>query len=477
MSFHWSPREPIRTARFLLKWNVLGGLVGILSGSASAIFLVALAYATDVRVQHPWLLYFLPLGGCLIGLAYHHWGKECERGNNLILEEIHKPSAGVSSRLAPLVFIGTVVTHLFGGSAGREGTAVQMGGSLAAWLGRRLRMDGYHMRLLLMAGISGGFGSVFGTPIAGTIFGMEVLAVGRMRYDALVPCLVASLVGDWTCSGWGVHHTHYLIEAPPPLTPWLIIALLIASMAFGMTSVAFVELTHWLNAQFKRFIPWAPGRPVVGGLAVIGLVLLTGTHDYLGLGIPLIVKSFEPAGVVTWAFAWKVLFTAVTIASGFKGGEVTPLFCMGATLGCTLGHALGVPTNFLAAAGFVAVFSGAANTPLACTAMGIELFGAPHAIFVALACCSAYVWSGHRGIYMSQMIDTPKTDDPHPGEGTLAAVRQARRPVAWNWGWFSRPSSAVPSDSEGNGDGKGQEQNPVPVGPPEASPPNVCAEA
>jgi H+/Cl- antiporter ClcA len=219
MSFHWNPREQVRIGRFLLKWTVLASLVGVLAGAASAVFLLALSWATATQTATPWLLYLLPVRGLLIGLFYHYWGKECEGGNNLLLEEIHKPGAGVPGKMGPTILLATVATHLFGGSAGREGTAVQMGGGLAAGLGRLLKLDQAHTRILLMAGISAGFGSVFGTPLAGMVFGLEVLAVGRLRYDALIPCLVGSVVGDWTCNGvcslWGVHHTHYIIQGMP----------------------------------------------------------------------------------------------------------------------------------------------------------------------------------------------------------------------------------------------------------------------
>jgi H+/Cl- antiporter ClcA/PII-like signaling protein len=444
MTFRWHPAEQVRIGRFLLKWTLLASGLGVLAGSASAVFLLSLEYATAAREDFPWLLYLLPVAGCLIVLLYQRWCKGCEDGNNLLIEEIHRPEGGVPSRLAPVILLSTIATHLFGGSAGREGTALQMGGSLAAWLSRRLGLDPLHTRTLLMAGISAGFGSVFGTPLAGMVFGLEVLAVGRLRYDALIPCLVASVVGHWTCAAWGVHHTHYAIENMPEVSALLVGKVVLASLVFALVSVFFAEITHWLGWVFKRVMPWAPGRPILGASVIIALVWLLGTRDYLGLGIPIIIQSFRPEGVATWAFAWKLLFTAITLSSGFKGGEVTPLFFIGATLGCTLGWILGVPNDFMAALGFVAVFAGAANTPLACTIMGIELFGARHGVFLALACCSTYVWSGHRGIYLSQIVDTPKTDDSQiPVETTLEDVRQNQPALILSLGSISRLSQRV----------------------------------
>jgi H+/Cl- antiporter ClcA len=425
---HWNIEELVRTGWSLLKWTVLGSCVGMLGGSASALFLVSLDFVTGIRLQAPWLLFLLPLCGCLIVLLYQYFGKGCEGGNNLVLEEIHKPSAGVPGRLAPIILLATILTHLFGGSAGREGTAVQMGGGLAGWFSRRLGLDQFHTRILLMAGISAGFGSVFGTPLSGMVFGMEVLAVGRVRYEALIPCLSASVVGDWTCTAWGAQHTHYVVHGVPEVNAALVAKVLLACPVFALVSLLFTEVTVGLHVAFKRLVPWTMGRPLLGGCMVIGLVWLADTRDYLGLGVPIIVQSFSVEGVAEWAFAWKLIFTAVTLSSGFKGGEVTPLFFIGAALGCTLGRLLDLPTDFMAALGFVGVFAASANTPLACTIMGIELFGGSYGVFLAMACCCSYILSGHRGIYMSQIVDTPKTHETHlPAGTTLAGARNSQQ--------------------------------------------------
>ncbi|MHC5539687.1 DUF190 domain-containing protein, partial [Singulisphaera rosea] len=272
-------------------------------------------------------------------------------------------------------------------------------------------------RILLMSGISGGFGAVFGTPLAGSIFGLEVLAVGRIRYDALVPCFVASVIGDMVCRSLGIDHHLYVLGVIPHVTLPLLLWTALAGLLFGMASLLFAELTHSIQHVMKRVVslPWL--RPAFGGVAVIGLTYALGTRDYLGLGLSLIGQSFTPEGVFLGAFALKILFTAVTLGTGFKGGEVTPLFCIGATLGYAFAKLTGQPTAIFAALGLISVFAGAANTPLACVLMGIELFGAELAAPMMLACVVSYVSSGHRGIYLSQQVDTPKSLDVLVPEG------------------------------------------------------------
>ncbi len=417
-------KEHIHLLASLIRWCLLGSGVGVLAGVASAAFLIGLDWATGTRVAHPWLLWLLPVGGMGIGWVYARFGREVEGGNNLLLERIHHAEGDVSWRMAPLIALGTIGTHLFGGSAGREGTAVQMGGSFADLAARALRLDRADRRMLLMSGISGGFGAVFGTPLAGTIFGLEVLAIGRIRYDALVPCFVASTVGDLTCRALGIGHHPYPVGPIPEVGVPLLLWVALAGLAFGLASLAFAELTHLVQHVAKSRIrtPWL--RPAVGGSLVIGLTYAAGTRDYLGLGLPLLEKSFEPEGVVAWAFLLKILFTAVTLGTGFKGGEVTPLFCIGATLGCAFAHLTHQPAPLFAALGFVAVFAGAANTPIACILMGIELFGSGLAVPLTLACIVSYISSGHRGIYTSQRIETPKAHTlPHHRGRTIAEAR------------------------------------------------------
>jgi H+/Cl- antiporter ClcA len=414
----------------VLRWALILIPMAAVVGALCAAFLWSLDAVTRLRFALPWLLYLLPIGGFAVGLLYHLTGRSVEGGNNLIVEQIHEPGGGVPLRMAPLIFFGTVVTHLFGGSAGREGTAVQLGGSLASSFGRALRLDADGTRILLMTGIAAGFGAVFGTPIAGAVFALEVQAIGRVEYRALVPCLVAALVGDWTCLAWGIHHGIYRIEAVVPIDALLVTKAGLAGVAFGLVGLVFAEANHALGGWLKRLVPYGPLRPVIGGLAVIALVYLFGTRDYLGLGTlaatpdGLSLFSFFGPDTHPWSWAVKLLFTVVTLGSGFKGGEVTPLFFIGAALGNALAPMFGVPTGVFAAIGFVALFAGAANTPLACTFMGIELFGAAYAVPIAVACFVAYLCSGHNGIYLSQRVAVPKV--PADGLTPDVTLREAR---------------------------------------------------
>ncbi|QFY77134.1 voltage-gated chloride channel protein [Alcaligenes faecalis] len=385
------------------KWFVLACLIAVLAGSASAFFLFSLEQATSWRIQHAWLIWLLPLAGLAVGWVYERVGQSVNAGNNLLIEEIHDPKKVVPLRMAPLVLGGTVISHLFGASVGREGTAVQMGAALSDQLTYVFRLGREDRRILLMAGMSAGFSSVFGTPLAGAVFGMEVLAIGRMRYNALFPCLIAAIVADQVGLAWGVQHTHYVVEQIVPLGGWSMVAVLIAGVLFGLVGMLFAMLTHKLSAWMKKIIKYAPMRPFWGGLVVAIAVWALDAYQYIGLGLPEIVRSFhEP--MQPWDFLGKLGFTVLSLGSGFKGGEVTPLFYIGATLGNALAPLLDMPFSMMAGLGFVAVFAGAANVPIACTLMAMELFGTELGPLAAIACVAAYVFSGHGGIYHAQRV-------------------------------------------------------------------------
>jgi len=371
-----------------------------LAGSASALFLVSLEWVTTIRVEHAWLLAMLPLAGLISGLAYHHFGSEVEGGNNRILQELHDPKAYIPLRMAPMVLLGTLATHLCGGSAGREGTAVQMGGALSDQVAKWFGLGGEGRKMALLAGVAGGFSSLFGTPLAGAVFALEFVVVGHLRLRHLLPCLLASLAADRICLAWGVHHTHYAIPSFPELGVTGFGAALVAGVAFGLAARLFIFVSHKVSKIVKARISWAPARPALGGIVVAACIALAGAR-YAGLGIPVISESFAQP-VSPWDFLLKLLLTALTVGVGFKGGEVTPLFFVGAALGNALAPVLGLPFPLLAGMGLVAVFGAAANTPLACTVMAMELFGAQAGPWAAIACVAAMWSSGKSGIYAAQ---------------------------------------------------------------------------
>ena len=390
----------VRVAR----WIVFGSVVGVLAGLSSAAFLTSLDWATATRQDHPWVLWLLPLAGFVMGLAYWRLGGTSERGNNLVIDEIHEPTAWLPRRMAPLVFVATVVTNLFGGSAGREGTALQMSASLSDGVFRRVIPIGApDRRVLLISAISGGFGAVFGVPVAGAVFGLEVHSRGRIRHDAIVPALTASFVGDRIVHLLDVPHLPTPVIGVVDLDIGLLAKIVIASVAFAWAAIAFIVLTHVVKDVLARFVGWPPLRPLIGGTVVVLMTLAVGTRDYLGLSLPLIEDALTGGvGLAAFAFGGKLVFTAVTLGSGFQGGEVTPLFVVGSTLGATLAVAMDAPVPLFAALGFVAVFAAATKTPIACMIMGVELFGVGPIVPVMIACTLAYALSTHRSIYTSQ---------------------------------------------------------------------------
>jgi len=391
---------------YLGKWMPLASAVATLAGSASAFFLFALDWATATRGQHPWLLALLPLAGFAVGWLYLRFGQQVEAGNNLLIDEIHDPKKVVPLRMAPLVLGASVVSHLFGASVGREGAAVQMGGALADQLTHWLKLRPEDRRIILMAGIAAGFASVFGTPLAGAVFALEVLAIGRLRSDAIFPCVLAAVVADQVGLRWGVQHVHYVVPTVPAVSAWPVLAMAAAGAAFGLTGKTFADGTHALSAWMKQRVAYAPLRPLLGGVVVAlsaWALWPWGAERYIGMGLPVMAEAFlQP--LAPSDFLGKLMFTVASLGTGFKGGEVMPLFYLGATLGNMLAPLLDLPIPLLAGMGLVAVFAGATNTPIASTLMAMELFGPGVGVFAAVACSVSYVFSGHGGIYRAQRV-------------------------------------------------------------------------
>ena len=398
--------NPLTNHRFV-RWSFLSTLSGALSGIAAAIFLISLHWVTNYRLAHPAIIWLLPLAGLAIGFAYYHYGKDIAAGNNLILDEIHDPKNVVPFRMAPFILAGTLVTHLFGGSAGREGTAVQMGASLSDQLSRFFRISREERKILLTAGAGAGFGAAIGAPWAGIIFGMEVIQIGRLHLYALFECAVASFVAFYTAVALGAPHSVYPGIIVPEFSWSQLFFVVVSGALFGLAARGFTWSTHIVERTSNRWISYPPLKPFFGGFLLVLLYALEGSGRYAGLGISYIQEALTSPAVFSHAFL-KSAFTSLTVATGFKGGEFIPLVYIGTTLGSALSLIFPVSFALLGAVGFAAVFAGASNAPLACSIMAIEIFGIRIAPYAFVGCFVSYVFSGHRGIYRAQRLKRPK---------------------------------------------------------------------
>ena len=382
---------------------VLGVVVGVIGGGVAYAFLRTLNWANTSRINHGNLIYFLPLAGLAIGLMYHHFGERVANGSNLVLEEIHEPDAGVPSRMAPMVFLATAISHLFGASTGREGAGIQITASIADTIARPFSPSSETRKLLLITAISAAFGGLFGVPIGGMVFALEVQENGRIRYEAMLPALVSGLIGFQIVESLNIKHLLTGTLVPVDLSLDLSWKLVVLSAVSSILAIAFIQLTHTVHRVARSLITWQPLRPAVGGCIVLLLVLASGTREYLGLSTHLAEVAFAGAvGIAVGAFAWKLVFTSVSLGTGFIGGEMVPLFIVGALAGAQTGRLLDASIPLFAAIGMMATFAAASNTPIACIVIGIELFGIGAILPLAFVCVVAYSISGSRGIYHAQ---------------------------------------------------------------------------
>ena len=384
----------------LLKWMVLGGVIGLVGGIIGSLFHIGVDTATQARLAHPWVLYLMPVGGLAI-VGLYRLTKTEGKGTNDIIASVHFGEQ-VPGLLVPVIFVSTVITHLCGGSAGREGAALQIGGGIGYQAGRLLRLGEKDLPLATLCGMAGVFSALFGTPLTATVFALEVISVGVLYYAGLVPCITSAMVGYLVSLAMGVPPTRFTVTAPA-LSAWTMVLVLALGIGCAVVSILFCQGLHRTERLAEKYLknPWL--RAVVGGCIVIALTKLVGTGDYNGAGMDVIERAVagEASG---WAWVLKLLFTAVTIGFGFKGGEVVPSFFVGATFGCVAGLLLGLPPGFAAAVGLVAVFCGAVNCPIASVILSIELFGSGGLLYFAMACAVSYLLSGYCGLYSSQTI-------------------------------------------------------------------------
>ncbi len=392
--------------RTFYRWLFVAGFIGLVCGLVGSLFHIAVDWATSFRGGHKWLIYLLPVAGFLIAGMYRITGMKGV-GTNRIIDSIHDGD-GISVWLVPVVFVATVATHLVGGSAGREGAALQIGGGLGNKIGRAMRLDDKDMRVVTLCGMSAVFAALFGTPLTATVFALEVISVGVLYYVALIPCLVSSIVAYAISLWFKLTPTRFVVTVEP-LAALTLLKVVVLAIACALVSIVFCVALHKTEELATGKIKHGCTRAVIGGIILIGLTLLVGSNDYNGTGEAVIASAINEGVAPDWAFFWKIVFTVITIACGFKGGEIVPTFFIGATLGCVLGPVLGLPAGFAAAIGLAAVFCGNVNCPVASIILSVELFGSGELIYFALACAISYMLSGYFSLYSSQKIIYSKT--------------------------------------------------------------------
>ena len=397
------PRALVRGVLSFVKWLLYSCGIGVGVGLVAVAFHRGIHWASLLREDNPWIIYLLPLGGVAIILLYQVCGMEKDRGTNLVLVAV-RDAERLKLRTAPLIFLSTILTHLVGGSAGREGAALQLGGSLSAYIGRKLRLDEKDERIVVMCGMAAAFSALFGTPLTAAVFAMEVVTVGRMYYAAIVPCTAASLTAVLTAQRFGLHmQDGYPVSdaLEPALLPILQAAVLGALCA--ALSILFCEAMHLSHRLYAKYFPNPLVRAAAGGVLVLALTLLVGDQTYSGAGDG-VIRRMLAGDTIPEAFLLKILFTALTLGAGFRGGEIVPALFTGCAFGTWLGPILGLPHGFSGALGMAAVFCGATNCPMTSILLALELFGRPGLPLYALCCGVSYMLSGYYGLYSEQRI-------------------------------------------------------------------------
>ncbi|MBR3703889.1 MAG: chloride channel protein [Oscillospiraceae bacterium] len=409
-------RGGVLSAKALVKWLILGCAVGVIVGAVGSLFAHTLLFVNNLRIAHPMIVLALPLGGLMIVALYRATRNDNDKGTNTVISSIHS-GVHIPFRMAPLIFVSTAITHLFGGSAGREGAALQLGGSIAGTLGSILRLNEKGKRLMIMCGMSAGFSALFGTPLAATVFSMEVVSVGIMHYSALLPCVSAAIVAQFVARAFRVPPEIFPVECAA-ITPVDFLKIMLFATLAGLVSILFCVMLHKAEHLYKKHLRSPYLRITVAGILVAGLSFLLGS-DYLGSGMGIIEHIFHHSeAAVPYAFLLKMLFTALTLGGGFKGGEIVPSLTIGAAFGSCMAALVGLPLELAAACGMVGVFCGVTNSPITSLLLAFELFGFAGMPYYLVTIAASYMISGRYGLYHAQKLMYDKTEPTFINAGT-----------------------------------------------------------
>lgn len=385
------------------KWVLLSGVLGLLGGLIGTAFYYAIGWATGMRTAYPWLIYLIPFAGVVIVFLYHLCDLKNDPGTNVVIDAIIDEHHDVPLRMAFLIFVSTVITHLFGGSVGRESAALQIGGCFGNGVGRLIKLDDKDRKLITMCGMSALFSAVFGTPITATVFVIEFISVGIMHYSALVPCLTAAYVAHFVAAAFHIRPESYTIVQTTAVSPVSCLQVLILGAACAAAGILFCYALHHTAKRLREYTHNDYVRILGGGMTLMCLTVMAGNTDYNGTGSQVIEAAME-GHAVWYAFLLKIVFTAITLGSGYKGGEIVPSFFIGATMGCVVGPLLGLPASLSAGLGLIGVFCAVVNCPLASIILSVELFGSADLPFFAIICAVSYMLSGPFSLYASQRI-------------------------------------------------------------------------
>ena len=397
--------------KILFKWIILGAIIGIAGGLIGSLFHISVDYATELRLEHGWFIFILPIGGLLITAMYMCFHKNGSIDTNLVIESV-RSNKNIPIVMVPLIFISTVITHMFGGSAGREGAALQLGGGIGYNFGRLLKLKENEMSVITASGMSSVFAALFGTPLTAAVFSLEVVSVGVFHYAGFLPCVISSITAFGISQMFGIAPVRFDFVTFHDVSTQMVIKVIILAVLCAFVSILFCTAIKKCEKYTKKFIKNKYLRALIGSLIIILLTLAVRTRDYNGAGMEVIERALS-GEAKPWAFVLKILFTAITISAGFKGGEIVPAFFVGSTFGCAVGSVLGLDAGFGAAIGFVALFCGVVNCPVASMLLALEVFGAEGMLFFAIACGISYVMSGYSGLYKSQKIVYSKFNDDY----------------------------------------------------------------